>query len=192
MMSGRGTVAAFVIVAVAIVAGFVLLLTTQPPPVQITVNPPPPTPTPIPTETPSPLAIYVTGAVFSPQQTVIVAPGSRVADAIDAAGGTTDQADLDRVNLAGVMRDGDQVHVPAIGETANAQPTRSGGAVVNVNTATAEELETLPGIGPALSGRIIAYRDEFGAFADAENLMEVSGIGPATIERLGDLITFGN
>lgn len=189
------TIVAFIIVAVLIVGGGAALLSTRPEPVQITINPPVPTATPLPTGTPEPILVYITGAVESPEQTLSLPYGSRVQDAIDAAGGFTDDADLERVNLADIARDGMQIHVPVnVSETDDtgdtALPTPSGGEVVYINSATAEDLETLPGIGPATAEAIISYRDENGPFADLDALDAVPGIGPSTLETLADLISF--
>ncbi len=188
--TSRGIIAAFVIVALAIVGGAVLVLASRPQPVQITINPPAPTATPLPTDTPAPLTVYVTGAVNEPFVTLALPPGSRVQDALDAAGGTTENADMTRVNVAQVLRDGDQVHVPAMGEAVVATATASGGTVVYINTANSEELETLPGVGPALAQRIIEFREENGPFTSLEELDAVSGIGPALLENLAGLVVF--
>ncbi len=198
-VSPRGTILAFLIIVIAIAAGAALLLITRPDPVQITINPPQPTSTPEPSATPAPILIYVTGAVNNPETTVTLPYNSRVADAIEAAGGVTDDAELSLVNLAAVLHDGDQVHVPlqsAAGEPADepaeveALPTRPGGEVVYINSATAEELETLPGIGPATAANIIEYREANGAFGSLEDLDNVPGIGSATLEELAPLIAF--
>lgn len=187
----RSTIAAFVLLALAVIGGGVLLLVTRPQPVQITINPPVPTASPAPTETPGPITVYITGAVQAPQTTLSLPAGSRVQEAIDAAGGFLVGADLDRVNLAQILRDGDQVHVPATGseiEAVLATPNTSG--VVFINRATTEELQTLPGIGPALAGRILAYRDENGLFANFDDLDQVSGIGPSLLAELEGLVAF--
>lgn len=189
-LSSRNVIAAFVIIAVAIVGGGILLLVSRPQPVQITINPPVPTATPEPTATPGPVTVYVTGAVQQPEMTLSLPAGSRVQDAIDAAGGALVNADLERVNLAAVLRDGDQVHVPALGDTNVVLATPNSGGLVAINRATAEELQTLPGVGPALAGRIIEYRQANGPFADLAALDEVSGIGPAMLDNLKDLIVF--
>lgn len=191
--SARTTIIAFAVVIIMILIGGGLLLASRPAPVQITINPPEPTATPEPTETPAPILVYVTGEVAEPEQTVSLPFGSRVQDAVDAAGGFTDDANLEAVNLAGILRDGDQVHVPSINEEAVAEldlPTPSGGGVIYINSATQAELETLPGVGPALAARIIDYRDANGPFADMEALDAVSGIGPSMLENLEGLISF--
>lgn len=205
-ISPLAAITAFVLIVVAIIASGVLLLVTRPEPVEITIMPPMPTPTPPPTNTPAPFTVYVTGAVAKPGMTVNVPADSRVQDAINAAGGATGNADLERVNLADILRDGVQVHVPAVGElpgdvgagvvdSAGANDalglaTPMSGALVNVNTATLDELQTLPRIGPAIAQRIIDYRDQNGPFTDLQDLDNVSGIGPATLEQLAPLITF--
>lgn len=187
--SPRNTIIAFVILLVAIVGGGVLLLSTRPQPVQITVNPPVPTSTPAPTATFAPITVYVTGAVQKPEQTISLPYRSRVQDAISAAGGTTDEADLEKVNLADYLHDGDQVHVPIKGQAVELA-TPSGGVVVHINTATAEELDSLPGIGPTLAGDIIAYRDANGMFKSMNDLDNVPGVGPALMEQLQGLLAF--
>ncbi|MBZ0298429.1 MAG: helix-hairpin-helix domain-containing protein [Anaerolineae bacterium] len=186
----RNLMFAFALLAIAIIGGGALLLATRPQPVQITINPPIPTATPAPTATPGPIEVYITGAVQQPQTTLTLPAGSRVEDAIDAAGGLLEDADLDRVNLALILRDGDQVHVPSLAgaEVMLATPNTPG--LVLVNRAAAEELQTLPGVGPALAERIIAYREANGPFISLSDLDNVSGIGPALLERLQDLVAF--
>jgi competence protein ComEA len=187
--SPRNTIMAFLIVAVAIVGGAILLLSTRPQAVQITINPPVPTVTPQPTVTPAPIVVFVTGAVAEPATLITLPPGSRVQDAIDEAGGVTDSANLEAVNLAQILHDGDQVHVPEQGvETVLATP--SGGTIVHINSATLEELDTLPGVGPAMAQAIIDYREANGPFLDMAALDEVSGIGPGVLEDLEGLIAF--
>lgn len=187
--SPRNTFIAFIIVTIALIAGAALLLSTRPQPILITVNPPLPTLTPEPTATFAPITVYVTGAVQKPDQTITLPYRSRVQDALTAAGGTTAQADLERVNLADFLHDGDQIHVPIKGQTVEL-PTPSGGVVVHINTATAEELDTLPGIGPSLAADIIAYRDANGMFKNIDDLDNVSGVGPSLIEQLQGLLAF--
>lgn len=193
--SSRINLIALIIVVVLIIGGSVLLLSSRPETVQITIHPPIPTSTPEPSATPAPILVYVTGEVNQPETTVEIPFGSRVMDAITSAGGVTDNADQTRVNLAGILRDGDQVHVPAVirDDDTIAEgilPTPSGENVIYINTATLEELQTLPGVGPALAQRIIDYRDDNGSIISLEDLDNVSGIGSSILENLSELIAF--
>jgi competence protein ComEA len=137
--------------------------------------------------TPGPVRVYVTGAVLDPG-VVTVPAGSIVEDAVAAAGGASGEADLERINLAQSVQDGSRVYVPRLGEgvpqSSPADPAR-----VNVNTADAAALDTLPGIGPELAARIIGYRQEHGPFAEEEDLLDVPGIGPSILANIRDLIT---
>jgi len=187
--SPLNTIVAFIIVVVALVGGSMFLLSSRPQPIEITIHPPIPTATPAPTSTASPITVYVTGAVQKPDQTLTLPYRSRVQDAITAAGGTTAEADLEKVNLADYIHDGDQIHVPVKGQTVDLA-TPSGGVVVHINTATAEELDALPGIGPTLAADIIAYRDANGMFKSMNDLDKVPGIGPALMEQLQKLLAF--
>ena len=154
------------------------------------------------TATAASLRVYVTGAVAHPD-VYRLPPGSIVKDAIQAAGGASDEADLDRVNLAQELRDQQQVVVPRVGEAnvpppaaGDGSPGRSGEvpltAKVNINTATADELDTLPGIGAEMARRILSYRTANGPFKSIEDIQQVTGIGDATYQKLKDLITVGN
>jgi competence protein ComEA len=119
-------------------------------------------------------------------------PGSRVADAIAAAGGALPNADLDHLNLARKLTDGELIAVGIPPPPAEAAPPGSDpgtGARVDLNLATQAELETLPGIGPALAQRIIDYRIEHGEFGSVAELREVSGIGEVRFAELQDLVT---
>ncbi|MFW2514603.1 helix-hairpin-helix domain-containing protein [Demequina sp. SO4-13] len=126
--------------------------------------------------------VHVSGAVGEPGLVELPAD-ARIADAIERAGGATPEADLAAVNLARQPHDGEQVHVPVVGEApAAADPA----APVDLNSATAEELEELPGIGPVLASRIVADRDAQGPFSSVEDLARVSGVGDALVAGLAD------
>lgn len=187
--SPRNTLLAFGILLVALIGGAVVLLNSRPQPVELIINPPLPTSTPAPTSTFAPIMVYVTGAVTNPEQSITLPYRSRVQDAITAAGGTTAEADLTLVNPTSFLHDGDQIHIPIKGETVEL-PTPNGGIVVHINTATAEELDPLPGIGPTLAADIIAYRDANGMFKSFDDLDNVPGVGPALIEGLQGLLAF--
>jgi competence protein ComEA len=149
-----------------------------------------PTSRPTPTAAPAPLRVYVSGAVAHPD-VYVLPPDALVKDAISAAGGSLDHADLDRVNLADGVSDHQHVHVPQIGQTPPPQQaplSPSSQPCVNINVASAEELDTLPGIGPAYARRIIEYRLANGPFQDIEDLTQIQGIGPATLEGIRSLV----
>lgn len=192
MSSARASLIVFLVLVVLISLSGALLLHSRPKPISITIKPPPPTATPIPTPTPLPILVYVTGEVSQRGTQHFLPYGSRVADAVAAAGGFTKLANKELVNLAGILRDGDQVHVPAINMDPidGALPTPSGGALVRVNSASQQELETLPRVGPAMAQRIIEYREQVGPFSTLADLDLVSGIGPSTLEALENLIAF--
>ncbi|GAB1421498.1 ComEA family DNA-binding protein [Anaerolineales bacterium] len=176
-----------------LVIGLILAMATvfisRPAPVQIVVNPPPPTATPLATFTPSPLLVYITGAVQQPETTVSLAYGSRVMDAIAAAGGLLENADSERINLAGKLQDGDHIHVPAINEII-ALPTDSTNGLIFINFAEMDELITLPGIGETTASRIIEYRDLNGPFENLNDLDQVKGIGQSLLEKIAPFVSF--
>ncbi len=147
------------------------------------------------------IMVYVSGAVLEPGMYEL-APNSRALDAVAAAGGLTETADRERVNLARRLKDGNQVNVPSVKQTAarsvtqakakegaSASSAAKGKAAVRVklNTATAAELEALPGVGPALAQRITAYR-QGRRFSSVDDLLKVKGIGKAKLERLRPLV----
>jgi len=139
------------------------------------------------------ITVHVAGQVSSPG-VYRFAAGSRVVDAVRAAGGATASADVDAVNLASLLEDGRQIYVPAVGERppGGAVATSSSDGVrlpVDLNRATAEELDQLPGIGPTTAAAIVAHREEYGPFATTEGLLAVPGIGPAKLATLSGLIT---
>lgn len=147
------------------------------------------------------LYVHVTGAVARPG-VVALEPGARVVDAVEAAGGLTDAAVAGTVNLAAPVTDGQQVLVPdEAAAGAPAAPAAPGvppaageagaapGGTLDLNTATAADLEALPRVGPVLAERIVAFRDEHGGFAAVGDLDAVPGIGPALMEALAPLVT---
>ncbi len=142
------------------------------------------------TPTPGAYTVYVVGEVMRPQSMVALPVGSRVEDAIHAAGGTTDRADLSRINLSQVLSDGDYVYVPPLTGEPLITPTPNRPLLVHINYATLEELDDLPGIGPALAQAIMDYRTEHGPFASLEDLDNVPGLGPSKLDALRDLIIF--
>jgi competence protein ComEA len=115
--------------------------------------------------------------------------GARAVDAVAAAGGFTKQADAAGLNLARFVSDGEQIVVPAIGETVSAAPEVAGDGRVNLNTADAAALDTLPGVGPVTAAKILAWRDEHGRFESVEDLLDVGGIGEAKFDSIRDLVT---
>jgi len=143
--------------------------------------------------------VHVSGAVKR-SGVYRLAPDSRVADAIDQAGGAAEHADLDALNLAEPLQDGQKIHVPRKGEAsapalASVAPSRTPRGTpqaaaattqfpINLNTATAEQLEAIPGIGPVLAQRIIEYRQTHGRFQSVDELLEVRGIGPKRLENM--------
>lgn len=133
------------------------------------------------------VVVHVSGAVVRPGL-LRLAPGARVADAIEAAGGAAADADLDQLNLAAPLGDGERVHVPVEGETLPALPGIAAMGPVNVNAASVAELETLPGVGPAIAQAIIAARVER-RFETVDDLLRVRGIGPGKLEELRSLVT---
>lgn len=166
----------------------------RPAPVEIII------PTPTATHTPMPLQVHVTGAVVHPG-VYALPPNSRLADAIRAAGGMMANADPGRLNLAAFLQDSQQIAVPCVGTPMPAEPppratgTPSMGAAVagtagkiNINSASAAELETLPGIGPVLAQRILDERQANGPFQRPEDITRVNGIGPSCYERIAPLV----
>jgi competence protein ComEA len=183
---------AFGVVFGLLAAGVLLLASRQPVGEVIQLSPPP---------TPSPLIVHVSGSVIQPGVYTFPQSG-RVQDAIQAAGGFLPEADDQALNLAAPLQDGQLIRVPLV------QPKQAGPAVedqdssrslpvliqpddrlVNINYATLEELDTLPGIGPVTAQKIIDFREANGPFISIEAIQDVSGIGPATFGRIKDLIS---
>jgi competence protein ComEA len=199
-----GWVIALSVVCAFLAAG-ILYLAASPPRGEAVILLPPPTPLPV--------VVQVSGAVNRPGL-YSLPPGSRIHDALVAAGGLSSSAELATLNLAAYVEDGQRIEVPSRQATpltlkatltappssgivagpsqtkSSAQPPPPTG-LININTATQAELESLPGIGPSLAQRILAYREENGLFKTIEDIQQVKGIGPAIFDRIKDLITAG-
>ena len=150
------------------------------------------------------IAVHITGEVKK-QGLIYLKEGSRVADAIEKAGGETKNADLSQINLAYVLQDGQKIYVPNKNEKISQYITGNSGnndteenntsnsskedSKVNINTANQSELDSLPGIGPSIAQKIIDYREENGNFKTIEELQNVKGIGDAKYEEIKDRVT---
>ncbi len=201
-----GPVMPTVLAAVALVAAFVWWRAGQHP----AASPPPASVAPVETSAngattvppASRLVVDVEGAVRG-RGVVHLPVGARVIDAIAAAGGAAEGADLTRLDLAAPLADGVRIAVPRVGERAlpldpgaitepdggTGTPTGGAGAKIDLNTATAAQLDTLPGIGPALAAAIVKERDAHGPFRSVDDLARVSGIGKAKLALVRDLVT---
>lgn len=134
------------------------------------------------------LIVQVVGAVAEPG-VYEVPMDSRVMDAVSLAGGLAANADPASLNLARIVQDGEQIIVGATGDARSRRAASSQSEKVNINTATAQDFDTLPRIGATLAERIVAYRDQHGPFAGVESLLEVPGIGDLTLAGMRDKIT---
>ncbi|MFN2469128.1 MAG: helix-hairpin-helix domain-containing protein [Gaiellaceae bacterium] len=177
--------AAVALVALALAGHFLLGVGAAP---EAVLLPPPPT------LAVTPLVVHVVGAVRRPGL-YRLRQGDRIADAVTRAGGPTRTADLTLVNLAAPVADGTQVVVPrrarpvaAGGPEGSAPEPQAPAGPVHLNTATLEELDALPGVGPVTAQKILDYRAENGAFSSVEELDAISGIGPARLEELRRLV----
>ncbi len=161
----------------------------------------------VPAPSQAPFVVQVSGAVVKPG-VYDLTEGSRIQDAIEAAGGLLAEADTRSLNLAARLTDGQQVDIPyqagsepsssssgntapftVISSTPTTGPDQS--ELVNINSATLQELDALPGVGPTTAQNIITYRQQHGPFQHIEDIMNVPGIGPATFDRISSLITVG-
>lgn len=212
-----GAIALAAIAAIAVLVTIFTLMRHQDPPVMSAKLPPVdavasasrgPSPSPA-AKSNQPVVVSVVGLVHTPGL-VTLTPGARIADALKAAGGTTDGADTTGLNMARQVGDGEQIVVgiaPANGQppvlgssvssgsSAPSAPTTSAhsgksssGEVVNLNTATVQQLDALPGVGPVTAAAIVAWRDANGKFTSVDQLAEVDGIGPARLEKLRPLV----
>lgn len=181
--------------------GVALFFWRKPQPATFEIAPPPATHTPstaAPSEPPA-LAVAVSGAVARPGVYRLPAD-AQVLDAIDAAGGLQRDADRDALDMGRALHDGELIAVAtrAGQAAATAQPATRGAGVddpagsrIDLNTATAQELEALPAIGPVTAQAIVDYRADHGPFRSVQDLLEVKGIGEATLDRIKDLVEVG-
>jgi competence protein ComEA len=212
-----GAIALAAIAAIAVLVTIFTLMRHQTPPVMSAKLPPVdtaasasrgPSPTPA-AKSNQPVVVSVVGLVHTPGL-VTLTPGARIADALKAAGGTTDGADTTGLNMARQVGDGEQIVVgiapvngqpPVLGSSvssgssAPSAPTTaahsdkpSSAEVVNLNSATVQQLDALPGVGPVTAAAIVAWRDANGKFTSVDQLAEVDGIGPARLEKLRSLV----
>ena len=212
-----GAIALAAIAAIAVLVTVFTLMREQPAPVMSAKLPPVDMaatasrgPSPGPSTRPNrPVVVSVVGLVHTPGL-VTLAPGARIADALKAAGGSIDGADTVGLNMARQVDDGEQIVVgmapvkgqPAVlgssvspGSAAPGPPSStsrpgkgSQTALINLNTATVEQLDTLPGVGPVRAGAIVAWRNANGKFTSVDQLGEVDGIGPGRLEKLRPLV----
>ncbi|HEY3248093.1 MAG TPA: ComEA family DNA-binding protein [bacterium] len=176
MQASRGEQIVLLLGVAALVVGGAVLLGVRRshPPVRI-IDPP----------AAAEIVVQVDGAVVQPGLYRLPA-GARVADALRAAGGPLPNADLESLNAARLIHDGERVQIPPRG----AVSTAGAASTVNVNAATPAQLEALPGIGPVLARRILEYRSRHGPFRRLEDLLQVQGIGPALLRRLRGSVRF--
>jgi competence protein ComEA len=208
-----GVVALGVLGAVAVLVTVLSLIRDRPPavvsaklPAVEMVSSAAPTPGPQAPGPQAPVVVSVVGLVHTPGL-VTLAPGARIADALDAAGGTVDGADVMGLNMARRVTDGEQIVVgigappglpvemgssivsdPAssTADPSSAEKPSGSAALVDLNTATVDELDTLPGVGPVTAAAILAWRDANGRFSSVDQLGNVDGIGPARLDKLRD------
>jgi competence protein ComEA len=203
---GAGRIVGGGVLLAVVLAGGWWLLRTPPPPTEAglpyaatTTGPPtsasPPSPPSTPGSGPVRIVVHVAGAVAHPGVYELPA-GARVGEAIETAGGVSRRADPGALNLAAPLGDGERVYVPKVGETVPVVATgenQAGSAApagpIDVNRASAEQLDTLPGIGPATAAAIVDHRESNGPFATVDDLEAVRGIGPAKLDAIRDLVS---
>jgi len=177
--------AGFIVVGILLGTGILLLVTRPPRGEPVALLPPP---------TPAPITVYVSGAVNNLGLYQLPA-GSRLNDAIHAAGGFSADANSSGLNLAKILQDGEQVDVPVINTSrfpGTGNPSKDITlTLVDINSATVEQLDTLPEIGEKTAQEIIDYREAHGPFSRIQDILDVPGIGQATYDAIKDLITVG-
>lgn len=184
---GLGAVIVVVLLALAVTVGIGIFRGQSAPTQAVTIDH---TPAATAESASAEVYVHVSGAVHDPGLYVLP-DGSRLVDAVAAAGGFTKHAARNGVNLARPISDGEQIIVPREGEEQSAVASPGGGGTgkVNLNTADQAALEELPGIGPALAQRILKWRDDNGRFTSVDDLLAVSGIGDKVLAALRDLVT---
>jgi competence protein ComEA len=175
-----------VLLVALLLLGRVLVRAGTPEPARIAVAP---IAAPVTPRTAPVVVVDVVGAVMRPGL-YRMREGQRVADAVARAGGSTRKADLEQINLAAPIADGQQIVVPRRGAPAPAPPGSAGAPTgpVHLSTATVEQLDALPGVGPVTAQKIVDYRAEHGAFRSVDELDAIPGIGPARLDQLRDLV----
>lgn len=183
---GRILVGLAALAAVGLVGGYGVAMRAKPKPTTVSLA----APAAREREKTRKIFVHVGGAVRRPGL-YRLAEGARVDDAVRAAGGVLEDADLDALNLAARVKDGDKILVPAKGDEPSNEAAGEGqqGGLINLNTATISDLDSLPGIGPALAQRILDFRERNGGFRTVEDLLEVPGIGSKKFEELRNLVT---
>lgn len=189
-------------ILIGLLASGLILLISSPKQGEPIALSPPPTPTntqqPKPTSTPSPITVQISGEINNPG-IFTLNELARLSDLITIAGGLTDKADPTRINYAAILNDGDYIYIAGAEEnlpstsrdTTINLPTEESDTFVyplNLNEATQEALESLPGIGEVKAAAIIAYRDLIGGFTSVDELIYVNGIGPATLNSIRDYL----
>jgi len=177
----------FCVLVTFIVAGLIVLISSTPSGTPIEL---------IPIPTSSGITVHISGAIINPG-VYRLDQGSRIEDAVKKAGGLTETANIETVNLAKIIRDGEKINIPAICincENTSVKTTEtdlipSNDSPLNINTATIEELEQLPGIGPTIAEDIIEYREKVGFFRSISELDNVPGLGPTKIQQFIDMVT---
>ena len=186
-----------------------ITMTNQTRPAPIAIIPPAPTATQGPTVTPKPILVYINGAVAR-AGIYELPPESRLNQLLELAGGLDESAYQQGVNLALILQDGQQIYIRTQDEVAinpqagvvlgsenekdeiDSAESAPNTAKININTASKEELEEIPGVGPSTADKILTYREENGLFTFIEDIMNVTGIGEGKFEKMKDIITIGD
>lgn len=177
-----------IVLAGLLVVGIIMRFTMLPKPPEIVIEKPVQKDMQEAETEPKSILVHVAGAVARPG-VYSLQEGARVLDAVEAAGGSLDEGDPHALNLAEPLYDGRRITVPLAGEGVGSGNVNPESGKININTATAAELEKLPGIGPAKAAAIAGHREKNGPFASEDDLANVPGIGPKTVDNLREYIT---